>query len=83
MCDMHHTVSAAARERRQPSCCKTYGHIVSFLRGWLQIHLPQWILIERFTSNCGPAIKHNLLSSTKLYLGTFSDLNFINITTRI
>ena len=80
---MHNIVGTSARERRQPSYGKTCGHIVSFLRSWLQIHLPHWILKERFLSNCGPGIKYNLLSSTKLYLGKFSDLNFVKVTTRI
>jgi hypothetical protein len=83
MCDMRNIVPAAARESRQPFYGETYDRIVSFLCGWLQIHLPQWILIERYLSNCGTGIKYNLLSSKKLYFGTFSALNFVNITTRI
>jgi len=83
MCDIHNTVPAATRETQQPSCSETCGHIVSFLRGWLQNHPPHWILIKRCLSKCGPGIKYNLISSTKLYREIFPDLNFINITTRI
>jgi len=83
MGDMHNTVPAAAREIRQPSCDETYGHIVSLMRDCLQIHSPHSSLIERSLPKCGPGINYSLLSSTKLHHGTFPDLNFINITTRI
>jgi len=83
MGDTYTKVPATAREPRRPSCGVTYGHIVSLLRDWLQIHPPRWSLIERFLSKCGPGIKYNLLSSKKLYYGPFPDVNRINITTRI